>query len=130
MQLFNLIELKNGVYRVEENRITRLKNAKLLDNEKVLMFFLNKRCIHCLALVPEIEGLIKHLGKKEKQTPIILVVCDWFSEECSEENAKKLFKEYEIESTPTILLLVKNPDGFVDKIYVDASSLHTVRKLL
>ncbi len=129
MSLINLLELPNGVYRVEKNKITRMQGINPLDNEKMLVFFLNKRCIHCLALTPEIEGLIKYLDRERKKTTIVLVLCDWFTEECKDENAKKLFEEYNVDSTPTILLLEKKGD-YIDKMYIEAYGLHEIRSLL
>ena len=68
--------------------------------------------------MPEINGLIKILEGKNKR--FYIVVCDWFEEECESQVAVKEFKKFNVDSTPTIML-VELKNNKLDKIYIPSS---------
>lgn len=114
-----LSEMKHGVYLVKPGEeIEMVDGIELKENEKTLIFFLNKKCRHCIALMPEINGLIKILEGKNKH--FYIVVCDWFDEECDSPKAVKEFKRFNVDSTPTILI-VELKDGKIDRTYIPSS---------
>lgn len=92
---------------------TPKKIDSLTFNEgKYIVFFDNRKCPFCRIFDVLWEVLLKDLGTKNIK--FIKIVCSYFASECSNEEAKKFYVEYEIWKSPSIMLI--NASGKEKKV--------------
>lgn len=101
--------IENGIYIWKGDGYTRLD----IDNEEklfstpgyYLIYFHNNSCPSCRRFYPLLESMIKNSVKELVEILHIRVVCDWFTSNCSDNTAKRLFAVFNVYSTPKLLLV-------------------------
>lgn len=98
-----------GIIEVDDENF----EAEVLNSDKpVILEFSSNMCPPCLTMVPTLISIAKN-------NPDVKVV----TLNTSEDNAKKTAEKYEIEATPTIMIL---KDGAVVKTFIGATSEDTI----
>lgn len=98
-----------GIIEVDDENF----EAEVLNSDKpVVLEFSSNMCPPCLTMIPTLISIAKN-------NPDVKVV----TLNTSEDNAKKTAEKYEVEATPTIMIL---KDGVVVKTFIGATSEDTI----
>ena len=73
------------------------------DNRTYLVYFKNLECPHCKAFNPTWDEYVKKYSQKDNVIPVI-ISCTWFTQQCSEPNARASFIAYRVPFTPALLV--------------------------
>ena len=92
-ELFKLGELGEGIY---------------------LVYFDNLLCPACRSQDVHWQKIVEKY-KDSSEFHFVLILCDWFYDNCSSEAASKSFKEYGVSASPTILVARVSKDGKVEE---------------
>ena len=68
-----------------------------------VVYFGNNKCGACRLFDYLWELAVKRW--REDNVDFWIVRCDWFDHECSDKTAKKLFREYKINASPTLIII-------------------------
>lgn len=78
------------------------------------MYFDN---LYCPACRSQDQYLYKLLVKYSREPDIyfVIVVCNWFADNCTSEAASKTFKEYKVTASPTIIIAKVTNNNVVEE---------------
>lgn len=117
-------QLPNGIYVYDEKAqkwvLTHVDGEHYIPREDGLyvLYFDNARCPACRAYDGYWFPFVKLLGGAYKGAKYIVVMCDWFTRECSSSAAKRTFEHFDVHASPTTVL-----------VYVEGGSVKGVRKV-
>lgn len=102
--------MKEGVYRYDNS--DWVPDKPKFDTGIHIVYFGNNKCGACRMFDPFWELAVRKTD--DEKMNFWIVRCTWFEINCDDELAKKLFEEYDISSSPTIMII---KDGkILDKI--------------
>jgi hypothetical protein len=78
------------------------------------IYFSNSECGACRVFDDVWYPFVEMLAGKAAAR-FIIVLCGWFTRDCSSEDAKSLFKEFDVHVSPTVIVL-KRSNGKVEKL--------------
>ncbi|MEB3861016.1 MAG: thioredoxin family protein [Desulfurococcales archaeon] len=80
-----------------------------------IIYFYNIKCPACRIFTPQWEAFTK-LANKKLNAPlhIYIVLCEWFSSQCTSPAAASTFIEMDITSTPTVVIAKVSNGKVVD----------------
>ena len=109
------IDDPDGIYFYDGNGWVKADSVDFRRGIHVI-YFDNKRCLACRIYDFEWFPLVENM--KDSDVAFWIILCEWFSSECSSELASKVFKEYDVTASPTTLILkdgkiVKKIEGVI-----------------
>ncbi len=91
-----------------------LKPGELGDGLYVIYFY-NLMCGACRAFTPHWMVFAEVMaGKLDNVIPLV-VLCDWFSSMCDSKAAGDTFNEFDVDSTPTVIMVKVKGGSIIDK---------------
>ena len=102
-------QLEVGIIKITD---ANFENEVLQSDKPVVLEFSSNMCPPCLTMVPTLISI----AKNNKDIKVVTL-------NTNDDDAKKTAEEYEIEATPTIMIL-KN--GIVVKTFIGATSEETI----
>ncbi len=131
----------NGVYVFDHKRrvwsILRKEGEPFrlgeLGKGLYIVYFDNLYCPACRSQDHHIYKLVLKYGNRD-DVFFVIVVCDWFADNCKSEAASRTFREYKVSASPT-LMIVKVSDGNVveerlEGVRTDNAIEYYIKKLL
>jgi len=102
----------HGIYYYDVDRkqwvLVRQKGESLRLGEKgdglYVVYFNNAKCAACRAFTPQWDATLEMVTKKLGRIHAFVVLCDWFQGECSSEAAASSFREFDVSSSPTVVV--------------------------
>lgn len=79
-----------------------------------LLYFGNTKCAACTVFNVYWNLLADKVSKGKVDLRLVAVICGWFAGECSSEDAKRLFREYKVNASPTLVFLCGNSGSAVE----------------
>lgn len=74
-----------------------------------VIYFDNTKCGACRVYDIHWFPYIRLLGSTLKNTYFVIVLCEWFARNCNSVKASSTFREYDVHSSPTtVLLCIRN----------------------
>ena len=91
-----------------------LKPGELGDGLYIIYFY-NLMCGACRAFTPQWMVFAETMANKLGNTIPVVVLCDWFSSMCDSKAAGSTFNEFDVDSTPTVVIVKVKEGSIVDK---------------
>jgi len=79
-----------------------------------IVYFDNLYCPACRSQDHHIYKLVTRYGSRG-DIFFVIVVCDWFADNCNSEAASKTFREYKVTASPTIIVAKVSDEGVVEE---------------
>ncbi len=131
----------NGIYVYDAKK--RVWNVLRRDGESFklgelgkglyLVYFDNLYCPACRSQDHHIYKLVMKYGGRS-DIFFVIVVCDWFANNCNSEAASKTFKEYNVSASPTIIVTKVSDNGVVEErlegVRTDSVIEYYIKKLV
>ncbi|MDT7888904.1 MAG: hypothetical protein RQ885_08010 [Desulfurococcales archaeon] len=112
--------IPNGVYIWDGSAFAPLRVSGAYiprDPGYYFLYFHNNLCPHCQAFYPLWVGYLKEYGGVFRNITVVEIVCDWFSDQCSDTAAKNTFQLYRISLSPSFLLIKVGSGGNIERIW-------------
>lgn len=94
--------LEEGIYEYIDGRPQRTSSLTL-GNGRYIIFFDNRKCPFCRIFDVMWDVLLR--DPQLKGVKFLKVVCSYFASDCTNEEAKKAYMEYEVWKSPTVMLV-------------------------
>lgn len=91
-----------------------------------VIYFDNTRCPACRRFDPHWFSFVEEMAPKNPGDVFMVVLCDWFSRQCSSGLAKRLFEVFDIHVSPTIAFVYR-VDGAVKRLQKEEGVLEKDR---
>jgi len=87
----------------------------VLDGDGLyVVYFSNSECGAC-RVFDDVWYPFVEMASGAAAARFVVVLCGWFARECGSEDAKSLFKEFDVHVSPTVIVL-KRSNGRVEKL--------------
>jgi len=104
----------HGVYVWRGGRWAAAGRGELDGDGLYFIYFSNSECGAC-RVFDEVWYPFVEMVSGRSAARFLLVLCGWFTRDCSSEDAKSLFKEFDVHVSPTVVVL-KRSNGRVEKL--------------
>ncbi|MCR8453657.1 MAG: thioredoxin family protein [Crenarchaeota archaeon] len=115
-------EKPDGLY-LYENGAWIQKSQEDFTEGVHIVYFNNKECFACLLFNATWNKFVELTNSSNLK--FWTVICSWFAKKCSDDRAKWLFENYQVKSSPTILII---RDGVIVKTIKGSLSLEELEK--
>jgi hypothetical protein len=79
------------------------------------IYFSNSECGAC-RVFDEVWYSFVEMVSGRSAARFLVVLCGWFTRDCSSEDARSLFKEFDVHVSPTVIVM-KRSNGRVEKLF-------------
>lgn len=104
-----------------------------LGNGLYIVYFDNLYCPACRSQDHHIYKLVLKYGSRG-DVFFVIVVCDWFADNCKSEAASKTFREYKVTASPTLIIAMVSNGGVVEErlegVRTDSAIEYYIKKFL
>ena len=123
---------RDGDWRLYRRDGEPLKPGELGDGTYVIYFY-NIQCPACRMFTPQWIMFSETVARKHgDRVKLLIVLCDWFSKECTSKAAAETFDTMDIHSTPTVVVVRVEDSKQVDQTtlpgYMKADDLYKIVK--
>ncbi|MEM4971228.1 MAG: thioredoxin family protein [Sulfolobales archaeon] len=112
--------IPHGIYVWDGSRFVPINVANAYVPREpgyYFIYFHNDLCPHCQAFYPEFVKYLREYGGVFRNITVVEVVCDWFTQQCSNTAARNTFSLYQVSSSPTFLLIKVGSNGSIERIW-------------
>ncbi|MEM0495199.1 MAG: thioredoxin family protein [Thermofilum sp.] len=103
------------VYSPEARRWVSASRESILADGAYVIYFDNTSCSACRKF-DETWFPFTERAAAESRVRFVIVLCEWFAKRCTSEDAKELFKEFDVHISPTLVFLRRENGKIVKKL--------------
>jgi len=92
------------VYSVESRSWIPAGRSALLGDGVYVIYFDNAKCGACRKFDDYWFPFVEEVAPEGRAT-FVIVLCEWFAKRCSSDDARDLFKEFDVHVSPTVVFL-------------------------
>jgi len=92
------------VYSVKSRSWVPASKSALLGDGVYVIYFDNARCGACRKFDESWFPFVEKAALEGRAT-FVVVLCDWFARSCSSDDARELFREFDVHTSPTVVFL-------------------------
>jgi len=125
----NPSRIPNGIYIWDGTKFSPLDVATAYVPRGpgyYFIYFHNNLCPHCQAFYPKWVKYLREDGGIFRNITVVEVVCDWFTQQCSNDAARNTFQLYQISVSPSFLLIKVGSSG-IEKIWDIGSEYQSLK---
>jgi len=104
----------HGVYVWSDRRWIAADRSALDGDGFYIIYFSNSECGAC-RVFDDVWYPFVEMVSERSAARFIIVLCGWFTRDCSSEDARSLFKEFDVHVSPTVIVM-KRSNGKVEKL--------------
>ena len=104
----------HGVYVWSDRRWIAADRSAIDGDGFYFIYFSNSECGAC-RVFDDVWYPFVEMVSERSAARFIIVLCGWFTRDCSSEDAKSLFKEFDVHVSPTVIVL-KRSNGKIEKL--------------
>jgi len=105
----------HGVYVWRDGGWIASSRSALDGDDLYIIYFSNSECGACRVFDDVWYAFVEMVAGRSAAR-FAVVLCGWFTRNCSSEDAKSLFKEFDVHVSPTVAVL-KRSKGKVEKLF-------------
>lgn len=87
----------------------------LLADGAYVIYFDNTKCSACRKFDGDWFPFVEKVAAEEK-VKFVIILCEWFAKKCNSEDARDLFKEFDVHISPTLVFLRRENGRIVKRL--------------